>query len=613
MKSENLSSKFGLSGMWMKTLVRRDFLIVFVAFLAYFSACILPLILNYSTFINISDYYKDMMSGLSYIIPAITVIYTISLSVMMFDYLHQNASTAALHSFPVTRGKLFRTTVLTGTAFILLPIALVAFGMAILGVVMPVSHGSSGTADPHAVLSFINCLKFVIDTTVGAFFTFALANLAGIIAGKNIIHALLAYLLNSIVPLVLGLINLYQNAFILGSQDSDIIDLAKYTNPFLWYTSERSAPLAVKDIPMMLAFVAAALVITLLTGALYKVIRLEREQSATVFPLVSDLLVIFLSFCGMSIFGLITAAVVEGNDPMLPLKPFLLGSALGGVISFIIFRMIADSSVRIMRPRTFVNFAAFCLVTAVVFAFTCFDITNQADRVPQVKDVTRVEITAMQPFSNTIELSESESIDDVIAIHKALLAHKDRLDESGEPEDVGPYVQYTMKYKLKNGLTLSRSYSAGIIGLEDVIEASEKLAQNDEYHREIKQLLLKAGRKPADSRFIQTRKADDIEIRKEDTAQLLLAYANDSEVNGFRYYYDLLCENPEPTGTFEENKTGMISLFYDYDESYDGMYHDFNLSFGPKDKNVQKFLKENGYTKMIAKAEKKAASETDEK
>lgn len=609
MKSENLSSNntykgsaFGISGMWMKTLVRRDFLIVFVAFLAYFSACILPLILNYSEFIIVSDYYKHMMSGGSFAVPTITVCYVISLSVMMFDYLHQSASAAALHSFPVTRGKLFRTTVLAGMLFILLPIVLVAVGMAALGFVMPLSHGSNGIADPHAVLSIVNCLKFVVDTSVGAFFVFAIANLAGIVAGKSIIHALLAYLLNSIVVIVLGLINIYQNAFILGAQDSDLIDLAKYTYPFLWYTSERSAPLGVKDIPMMLVFVAVAVIITILAGALYKIIKLEREQSATVFPLVSDLLVIFLSFCGMSVFGLVFAAIVEGDTPVLPLKPFLLGCAFGGVISFIVFRMIADSSVRIIRPRTFVNFIAFCLVTAAVFAFTCFDITGQADRVPQAKDVTSVEITAMRPFENTIELSESQSIEDVIKLHKAILAHKDRLNGDEDIEDVGPYVQLTMKYKLKNGLTLSRSYSAGLKGLSDVVAAASALSDNEEYQTKVRQLVLKAGRKTASSRYIQTNKAE-VEIAQDDVGPLLLAYLNDCEENDYKYYLDLLNEIPEPTGTFKENRQGTICIFYEYTDTPDVVY-DMNLQFGKKDKNVYKFLKERGYTKKIADDEK---------
>ena len=610
MKSENLSSSntykgsaFGISGMWMKTLVRRDFLIVFVAFLAYFSACILPLILNYSEFIIVSDYFKNMMSGGSFAVPTITVCYVIALSVMMFDYLHQSASAAALHSFPVTRGKLFRTTVLAGLFFILLPIVLVAVGMAALGFVMPISHGPEGTADPHVVLSALNCLRFVIDTSVGAFFVFALANLAGIVAGKSIIHALLAYLLNSIVVIVLWLINMYQNAFILGVQDSDLVDLAKYTYPFLWYTSERSAPLGVKDIPMMLVFVAVAVIIMILAGALYKIIKLEREQSATVFPLVSDLLVIFLSFCGMSVFGLVFAAIVEGDNPVLPLKPFLLGCAFGGVISFIVFRMIADSSVRIIRPRTFVNFIAFCLITAVVFAFTCFDISKQADRVPQAGDVARVEITAMRPFDNTLELSESQSIEDVIKLHKALLAHKDRLNNDDDIEDVGPYVQFTMKYKLKNGLTLSRSYSTGLKDLEDVIGAASAISDNEEYQTKIRQLILKAGRKTTDTKYIQTNKAE-VEIAQDDVGPLLLAYLNDFEQNDYKYYLDLLNEIPEPTGPFKENRQGTICIFFNYEEDPNHYITDMNLQFGKKDKNVYKFLKEKGYTKKIADDEK---------
>ena len=219
MKSENLSSNnssmFGISGMWMKTLWRRDIIVCFVAFIAYFCVTILPMIFNFRSFNLISGYYEEMLLT-SELSPAafITLIYAISLSVMLFDYLHNTASTAALHSFPVTRGKLFRTTVAVGTALLLIPILLIALAMFAAGQLMPPVANSTGMVVPSDILSFTKCAGWFIDTAVGALFIFAVSNLAGVIAGKNIIHALLAYLLNGIVAIVLLLIDTYESSFI---------------------------------------------------------------------------------------------------------------------------------------------------------------------------------------------------------------------------------------------------------------------------------------------------------------------------------------------------------------------------------------------------------------
>lgn len=600
------SSNGGLSAMWMTTLMRRNIIVAFVAFLAYFGVAILPLIINFSHFDFVSDYYKELLSGGSAFIPFITVIYVISLSVLMFDYLHNNASTAALHSFPVTRGKLFRTTIITGLMLIVIPIVLTAVLMSIAGLIMPPVTGQNGITDPGEILEVTACFKWVLDTLLGAFFVFSIANLAGIVAGKNIIHALLAYLLNAIVPIIFILIDSYADAFIFGSTGSSLGDFAPYTNPFTWYMIVRDGSLSAKDIPVMLIFLCIAVLITILAGILYKAIKLEREQNATVFPVVSDLLVIFLSFCGMSVFGLTFSAIELSSETTLPLRPFLLGSAIGGVISFIVFRMIADSSVRIMKPRTFVNFACFLMVTAVVFAFTCFDITGQANRVPSAGDVSRIELAAFAPFDPQVklELSDKESIDDIIALHKEIIKNKETARKRVDVEH-NTYTTVAMKYRLKNGMTLSRSYEIPLARIPGAQDKIEKLAESDEYIMKVKQHMLKAGRIKTSQVSLFT-SISEIDIKRDDLRRLLLAYMNDYENNGFGYYYNLQNSvGNDPSGDFTEYRFGTINVYFEWSEEIDDSFTDISLTFGKKDKNVYSFLKENGYVSEIVKAEKR--------
>ena len=620
MTSENLSSSIqneeiqtnisnrrsALSAMWMKTLMRRDVIVAFVAFLAYFSVTILPLILNFSSFGSVSPYYTELIrSGVSPV-SFITVVYAISLSVMLFDYLHSNASSAALHSFPVTRGKLFRTTVVTGTLLLLIPILLTAVLMCVTGAFMPAVIQTTESAKiivPRDVLSFVNCGKWFIDTAVGALFVFAIANLAGIVAGKNIIHALLAYLLNGIVGVVLILVDGYAASFILGATETQLTDLAQYTNPFLWYMAKRGSMLGVSDIPMMLAFVAIALIITILTGLLYKSIKLEREQDATVFPVVSDLLVIFLSFCGLSIFGMIIGELMSNGATTLPLKPFLLGSAIGGVIYFIVFRMIADSSVRIFNTRSLISFIVLCAVTAVVFAFTCFDITGQTERVPDASSVTSAEIQTVVPFDTKITLNDRESVEDVISLHKVILKHRDKVETTdGDVQE----LSFTVKYNLKNNTTLTRSYSIDARKLKDVREAAAKLSSGDEYLTKVKTLLVKTALHNNHDSSVDTSKAS-VALNRDDLNQILLAYYDDYELNGFNYYYDLMISDlmSDTTVSFKDKKAGTItSTVATYEEENITDIEHFSLYFGEKDENLHKALKELGYTRKILKQEK---------
>ena len=617
MKSENLSSNnssmFGISGMWMKTLWRRDIIVCFVAFIAYFCVTILPMIFNFSSFNLISGYYEEMLLT-SELSPAafITLIYAISLSVMLFDYLHNTASTAALHSFPVTRGKLFRTTVAVGTALLLIPILLIALAMFAAGQLMPPVANSTGMVVPSDILSFTKCAGWFIDTAVGALFIFAVSNLAGVIAGKNIIHALLAYLLNGIVAIVLLLIDTYESSFIFGSAGTSLTSLAQKTDPFLWYATERGGALSLEDAPMMLAFVGVTVLVTILTGVLYKKIKLERETSATVFPIVSDMLVIFCSFCVMSMIGMITATLQAPEATMLPVVPFLLGSLVGGIGAFIVFRMIADSSVRIFHPRSLVNYIAFAAISCLIFAFTCLDITGQAAKIPDASKVAKVEMETLEPFSATIKLDDSDSISNLTELHKAVLSHR---DEKKAFSNSDSSMTVSMSYTLKNGGKMKRRYNIEASGMKDVLAAADKLASSDEYITKVENYLHKAGLHAAKGSYIYTSKAD-IELKEDDIRPLIMAFMDDYKANGFRYYYDMSMAMSSVIGTekdYTNQKTGTISIsldpsFAEESEPYDNEMHFY---FGKKDKNVLAFLKENGYEKKILRQEKKFSPEKD--
>lgn len=627
MKSENLSSNSMFSDMWIKTLLRRSFLLAFVAFMAYFSVCIMPLILSFRHFEGLGSYYEAVLKGGFNFVPFIAGTYAVVLSVMLFNYLHSSSSAAALHSFPVTRGRLYRSTLAAGMLLLLLPVFLTAVVMFALGQFMPetvtvlgaddvmsfgmVSAGNGKVRiDPGEALSLINCLKWFIDTTVGSLFIFAVSNLAGIVAGKDVIHALLACLLNSIVGIICLLAEVYANGFILGSSGTGLMVLAQKSNPFIWYMAERDGMLSLKALPMMAVFVAVTVVLILLTGLLYGMIRLEREQDATVFPVVSDMIVIFCSFCIMSLVGVVSAELAPGDSGVYPMIPFILGCAVGGVPAFIVFRMIADSSVRILNLRTLFTFAAFVAITAAVLAFTCFDITHQTDKVPEPSDVAKVTVHTMKPFDTEVTLSESDSIQAAADLHKVLLNHKDAMSREDYSDNM---MQVTLDYKMKNGLTFSRSYNIDAFKYKDVRQAASDFAAGDEYTTQIELYLTKVALN-ADSSSVDS-STGNVEIRKEDIKPLLMAYLEDYKVNGSDHYYTLAAKDSlaDPNTSFTKNRTGTITVSPVIKNDAlpdDSMY--FNGYFAGKDKHVHKFLKKRGYAKKLIKSEEEYNKSVDE-
>ncbi len=617
-RTDYKSSAF--SGMWMKTLFRRNALLAFVGFMAYFSVCIMPLILSFNNFKGVADYYVSTLGSDFSLTPFIACGYSVVLSVMLFNYLHSGPSAAELHSFPVNRGSLFRSTIFTGTVLLLVPVLLTAIAMFIFGLVMPAQTVSfdpetdilsysvevigKGRAvlDPSNVLSALNCFKWFIDTAVGSLFVFAISNLAGIVAGKDIIHALLACLLNTIVLIICALCETYERAFILGSAGGTFIDLSQYSNPFLWYMTKRSGSAEITSIVIMVMFVAAAVLITLITRFLYSRIKLEREQDATVFPAVSDMLVIFLSFCMMSLFGTVSAELAPGAHATYQMVPFLLGCVVGGVPAFVVFRMIADSSVRIMRVRTLITLLVLGLVTAAVLAFTCFDVTGQTDRVPQPSDVERVTVHTMAPFDTDVTLSDTDSIKTLTDLHKAVLEHKDFVErEEFDPDTIKVFINY----KMKNGSQLNRKYYVKARTMSDVREVASEFASGEEYTRKVENYLRKVILN-AESAGIESSKGY-VDTKPEDIRPLIMAYLKDYKKNGSDYYFVLNMNSvtTDTTITFKDDGVGSFNVSpkqQNGDTLDDSLY--MTVPFGAEDKHFHKLLKKNGYSEEMIRSEK---------
>ena len=246
------------------------------------------------------------------------------------------------------------------------------------------------------------------------------------------------------------------------------------------------------------------------------------------------MLVIFLTFCTMSLFGMVSAELTPNQSPVYQIVPFIIGCIVGGVPSFIVFRMIADSSVRILNIRALITFIALLAITAAVFAFTLFDITDQAGKVPEPSDVSRVTVHTMAPFDTDLTLSDGDSIKDSIALHKAVLAH--RTDVERDEYSSGT-ATVTFNYKLKNGASLKRSYYIDTYKLRDVREAASELAAGDEYNKEIDNYIRKVILN-AYSADVTSSKGY-IDIAKDDIRPFLMAYMKDYRANGSDYRGDI--------------------------------------------------------------------------
>lgn len=489
MKSANLYSS--PSKAWYKENFRRFWVLPLLEFLALFLINILPIILNYSKFENVSDYTETTMSGCNVANIFVFCAVSIVISASVFSYIHGVASSTMIHSMPITRRKLFRASFFSGLIMLIVPVILTS----LLFMVVSGAHISPEAVKMHTDSSSYDIITlkavciWILESSVMAAFVYAMSNLAGILAGNRLIHVLLAMFINGLPFVLLELVQIYESNFLFGYPDEENLLAFSYVSP-VSMAAGKCGQAGYLDIYSYLIYVAVIVAVTLLTSWLYTRIKLERERSACVFPIVSDIVCILLTFICMSLLSLlITSSISETDNGLIQRIPFIVVCIASSVFIYMICRMIADGTTKIFSKVNLKKFGIYVIVVAVFFVFTIFDITGYQQRVPQASKIASVTIESNYAVQSRIHLSSRESVSDVVSLQNAILSEYKNQDfgsaSNGESEasDV-----LSIKYELKNGKTMRRSYTlpdyTGKNGNVKTTKAFKKLYRSTEFSNE---------------------------------------------------------------------------------------------------------------------------------
>jgi|GEM_PF-7092552 len=577
-------SLLGLSGAWFGYVVKRHWIVSLISILGFFLFIHLPDLFKVGDTDLVNAYMGSVANSTNILVNAVIYYFTIATSAMAFDYLHAQDSATIMHSLPFTRGKMFRTTIVAGYLLMLIPIAVCAASMLVL---------------PY--FSVIGCIKWFIDAVVLMSFSYAVANLAGVIAGAVWSHILLAFVLDGIPSLISMLVNVYKGMFLFGYDMGDVMNdpVVTWLSPYTHYIA-RNNTLTFDQLPMVAAFLGAAVLMTVVTGLLYKKVKLERERSTTVFPLVGDLLVILFSFCSLSIMALMFHAALEMESGWAGDKTVFLTTAIvSGIISFIIFRMIADGTSRIFNFKNLFKFAFFCLICAGIFAVSVFDVLGVENWSPAPAEVKRVSVSLndyyVEDFLPKATLVQKESIENVSALHKAILANKETLQK--QAEDLEPESTLKITFTTKGGQTITRTYAVMIpVKNKEIRQALNKAFKSEEYIEAYSSRLTRIARECKALDLVSNE--NSVRIRKDDAEALMGCYITDfrkAGINVILKYYNYSLDDGYPTPF---RKTGVASLeFSSNEESYPV------IVIGPKYKTTAKFLKANKYARRLAREE----------
>jgi len=184
------------------------------------------------------------------------------------------------------------------------------------------------------------------------------------------------------------------------------------------------------------------------------------------------------------LFTLVAGTCVGGLCYYIAADTFI-GMAVGLVVGFFVCRMLLERTVKVFGKKNWLQLIAFCLVVALSFGLTYFDVFGVASRVPDTEDIQSVtfanrylseweleslDVQAAQPESQVVTvgvdpyyaygkegqltLTEGKDIDVIREVHRLLIQEGD----AHQTEDYSNISTVTIHYVLKNGSTMTRYY-----------------------------------------------------------------------------------------------------------------------------------------------------------
>lgn len=219
----------------------------------------------------------------------------------------------------------------------------------------------------------------------------------------------------------------------------------------------------------------AALALAVCALLLYRRRNLETAGDVVAVRVMRPVFQYGVALCAGLFFGMMTMAILNLREIGLMVSIFLWGIA-----GYFVARMLLSKSFRVLRYWK--GAAAVGAVFLLLFAVVGFDLTGFETRVPRTQDVASVTIKGLSgaPYDGGSRadavLDDPEDIAAAVALHQALVARRERAEDSVSVitgEAVG-YTEYYVTYRLKNGSTLSRDYSA-VLADQEVSRAAQAL------------------------------------------------------------------------------------------------------------------------------------------
>lgn len=445
--------------------------------------------------------------------PVFSAVYGVLCAMAVWSYLYSARSANMTHALPVRREGQFAAHFLSGSAFFVLPHAIIA----VLTLIAGLATGSRG--------DLLNVLGAMGILTLLCLFFFSLATLCAFVTGHLLALPVFYVIFNFLVYGITGLLDRVSSRFLFGPTTglsrspavqwlSPAINLSGsyFGDGLRWlyaYPLEGATELATTlgGIPqpengraaytvttqlvglhIVLIYAAVGLILAGLALLLYRRRQLESAGDVVAVPWLKPVFQYGVAFCA-ALAGTYILADLLGRTDRAVLTVLLV---LWGVIGFFAARMLLQKSLRVFKNGWRGALAVSAVIVVLCLGLSA-DVLGVERVIPDADQVASVRVhgpdsapsdTARYPY---ITVEDPELIQRLLAVHQTVIDHRKELKSSRDayrsdranalPWDVS-FRDFDVEYTLQNGGFLRRSYELVISPeeLEDPDSVASALA-----------------------------------------------------------------------------------------------------------------------------------------
>lgn len=432
--------------------------------IAVFFALIIPFghlmkIVNYkreAVPFTLSTSYGLYVAAVNFI-PLMMFIYTILVAMATWSYLFSTRSVSLMHSIPVNRNSLFFTNVLSALTMLVGPLVL-------YGVLYELIDIYLGSGDVCALLHFW-------AISIGeSLILFAVATLSAMITGNLFALPIIFVVINYLASGLEVIIEFFATGYIYG-YTGNYKGVLEFLSPLVFLTNKieydflSEQKTQIYGTPYALIYGLVGIVLLILCGLIYSKRRSEAAGETICVPFLKPFFTVIFSGSVAILLGRLLYYIFGYNSFYYQKTPITLLVLFSGVVGYFGATMILRRTLSVFNKKSLIGLLVTLSSLLVICILSSLDIFQLEDKIPEQNEIALASVS----YSNcNFEITDSESLELVRALHKSFIDDKEFLSKSTNQSNMG-YYACIFVYTLKDGSIVERTYPMGFSS--DKIEA----------------------------------------------------------------------------------------------------------------------------------------------